>query len=139
VRMAEYRSIEKKLIEDTGVKDFLEMAGRVYYGTVATIFRVPTFVRKFCNDQLINNEWMEAETRNQPLKNRSRFYGGLSGLCAGVISDLLLGGYAIIGAVINNENYTPLAILGITNLASLIFEAGRYGQSRIEYKESKRK
>jgi len=128
--MAEYKSIERRILDSKPVKAtgrFAYNLGRYAYETVAIPFRIPTFVRKFVNGQDPFGEKNKAGTE---------FGGAIVGFISGEAISLIGAMYLFLET--SKENYIPLAVLGATNLASLAFELGRLPRSREECREPRR-
>ena len=126
-----FRSIEQKMFVDSGIRDFLIYSGKGLYGTVASMFRVPTAIRKIANYQtFVSRE--EIKLFDDPnRKDGATTIGGLVGsfVNAGVIY------YSINEAT--KGNYLPLEILGLSNALFGTFELGRWKTSKKEYSEIK--
>ena len=121
--MEEYRTIEERIFIASGVKNFLVGVVPTYYETVADLFRIPTLSRKLINKQGGFSCFKGASG----IVDR----GILIGIVLGVGTNVALLAYSAL-EVAAEGNYTPLAALGITNLASGIFELGRLSKSKEE-------
>ena len=124
----EYKTIEERLFVDTGIKDCAIGVGKGFYGSVATIFRAPTTLRKCINKQTYIDR--------KKLDSGAEFNGSVVGTVGGIIADI----YLVVGTIsqtINEQNYIPLAIIGATTLASGVFEWGRFKTSKQERLELK--
>ncbi len=125
----EYKSIEKRIFVDSGIKDFLVYGGKGLYYTVATIFRIPTGIRKIINNQTI----IKMEDLNNFKTARSK------GLNMGVVFGIVGNAAYLLRSLdeASKNNYIPLAVFGATNLASGLYELGRLKQSKQENLEMK--
>lgn len=123
-----YRSTEQKIWDSDVVrsirkstKEIGEYSGKIFYGTVATLFRVPTFIRKVQHGQL-------APTIQNKTESESSKLGFLVGLVLGGIADATI--VTQIRDETQNGNYIPLAFLIGANVLSLGYEIGRIGRDR---------
>ena len=130
--MGKYESVEEKIfdyLEDKGVFGFCGFFGQSLYSTLASGFRIPTFIRKMANEQY----WIERHRRRSGIEN-SELFGAVGGL----ISAFGLEAYGIVSLVreAHQGNYTPLIATGATvlatNLMSFVYEMGRLHKSREE-------
>ena len=130
--MTEYKSVEQRIWDN--VRDFSEYFARYAYGTVATPFRIPTFIRKYRSKQLVEQRTRGLMSDNHRSDNHSIGFGALAGVCFG----LLAIGFLPITESVRNKNYLPLMALGVTNLASGFYELRRVaGKKRNEGLEAK--
>lgn len=119
----DYKSTEQRIWEwtkpvRTGVADVVEYSVKVGYGTVASLFRLPTAVRKI-------KERQDFLTRNPTHSlNCCQETGAMLGIIGGGVSDLAFLWYALVEEI-DRGDYVPLGVWAATNLASCIFEAGR--------------
>ena len=49
----QYKSAEKRIFVDSGIRNFLVYGGKALYGTIISMFRIPTLIRKGYNDQTL--------------------------------------------------------------------------------------
>ena len=104
----EYKSVES--MERTPEEYFINSL----YGVVASAFRLPTSIRKnFGKD----TNW--AISMGAQLKTKSSSLGTVAGLATLAVGTNVALDEACKG------NYTPLIVLGATNIASGIYELGR--------------
>lgn len=144
--MKEYKSIEqriydflkpvKKHLGSVGgyTKDFLEYAAIPLYGMVASMFRLPTAIRKFNNRQA----WIFKAEEIVEESGKPEMWcavASLFGIAAGLVADFSL--FCRMGSMAHEKNYIPLILLGATNLASGIFELVRLPRSKQERLEIK--
>lgn len=85
---------------------FIDSFGRGFYSSVASLFGMPTCIRRVSDKGEIPTN-----------------FGNRIGITAGCAVDTILIVYTAYQAEIGN--YTPLTILGATNLTSGAFEIGR--------------
>jgi hypothetical protein len=112
----QYKSVERKILESDFVRNFVPVA----YGAVASLFRLPTTVRKLVNNQQINSlNDFDLTSNISSSQLAARLTGAIAGLCA--------AGY-VVNHVIDEAikgNYTPLAVMAITNALSFAYECDR--------------
>jgi len=113
--------------------DFIKSGIPTLYRIVAAPFRIPTSIRKIANSQsniqrILNGEKEYTEYSTGDL---GQFTFGI----AGIATDFI-GGINLIKYCMESQDYAPLAILGLTNLASGIYELGRLKQSKQEHKKA---
>ena len=129
-----YKSAEQRIIsslEITGPeRNFIESFSKCYYGTVASLFRIPTFIRKCNNGQTIIQREEGKIDRKGP-----KYHGSYGGGILGVISDIAIAGYILSQAY--KGNYAPAVVLSATNATSFIFELIRGPKSHHENLEIK--
>jgi hypothetical protein len=117
---------EKHLGREAPFGKLLREIGIMGAGTVAGMLRFPTTIRKSLNRQ----------TRLQKdnyKKDIGKIFGAGIGYVAGICADVYALQY--LSQEASRDNYLPAIALGATNLASFLFEFGRY--SGIEKKLSK--
>ena len=117
----QYKSIEEKIFVDSGVKGFLESSIQSFYGTAATLFRLPTTIRKLVNKQTLAQKGKFELFEDIDRENIGMHIGGSLGF-------LLPSLYIACQAGIEGD-YIPSVILGATNLLSGAYELGRLKQS----------
>jgi hypothetical protein len=115
-------SFERKIL-------FSKEAGKSFFGTFVSEFRIPTGIRKLVNKQI--SFYKDNKHYGKKFSN-SELFGCMTGVSLGVVADVTLSYYALEQAFIQ-KNYTPLAILGVSNLSSLLYETGRFKKSKKEY------
>jgi len=141
-----YKSIEERIWEnilDSPQKRFLtNLVGygiKGFYGTVISMFRIPTLVRKILNGQALANRIVDEGLRQEidyegPIKVIGSSFGSFM---VGIPVDGMLGDYVYKAA--KNNNYAPLIALGATNLVSLTYELARLPRSIKEYRLKEQK
>jgi len=129
----EYKSIEENVLGELDekfekvkgpIREFAKYGIGAFYGVVATPFRIPTFIRKFHNEQ--------THLDRQGAKD-SEILGTIIGTFGGMTANALLALYAVSEA--GQENYVPALTVLATNVASGFYELGRSPISRREKKE----
>ncbi len=133
--MEEYKSVEQRIFErfsDTTelvkevVEGFSYTFPRSLYGTFVTPLRIPTFIRKLRNKQILF-----LSRRSREILDNLDDGGSLFGLIFGSVG--AVGTYAlIISKAVESGNYAPLIIAGVTNLASGMYELGRLSNRRTQ-------
>lgn len=124
--MSMEQHIEEKILKPIGreIYDFSKMS----YKTIAPIFKIPTTIRKFTNNQI------------SKIKNTGNLLGAGSGAIGGGFYDI----YAIFNMMdyLGGKNKIPDFILSdetlfytfiATNIASGIYEWGRLSKSKLEH------
>ena len=107
----EYKSVEEIILNteiSKTVGNFIKYGGKGFYGIVASIFRIPTPIRKHKNKQTLLDK---TEVNEEEI---------VTGAVIGAFADIGIIGYSIHQAF--EQNYIPLTILGVTNLASGLYE-----------------
>ena len=133
----EYRSLAEKVIENPALRKGLNtsLKGISWFAKdfflsfddiVSSAYRAPTQIRRFLNKQnylLRNKESIEENVR----------IGAIFGFGCGVVPYILLGLWGF-GGLTSEFMEDPSFVFAGTNLFSLIYETGRFGQSRKERK-----
>jgi len=107
--------------------DFSRYFARSCYGSAVSILRIPTTLRKFRDDQLLNGD---IPFLPDVAREGVKIMGCISGAIVGVVGDGL--GIRYIVNEIREDNYIPLIIAGaaiaIGNTWSGLIEAHRAGR-----------
>jgi hypothetical protein len=131
--MEEYESFEQKVADAFAPDKKLGIFTRetIYsaYGTIASMFKMPTTIRKILNGQ--------TRVQRGDYKDFSKKLGLIAGGLVGCATDGVFVSYAISEA--SNKNYVPLAALGLSNFGFLCGELGRLKESKQEHSELKNK
>lgn len=121
-----YKSIEQRLFVDSGINDFLAYTGKSSYGVVASMFRLPTAIRKIINRQT----FIEREKIRSEEPNNAKSQGVIAGGIIATLGSCVYMSWSLYEATKNN--YLPLLILGATNALSMTYEIGRLSRSKQE-------
>ena len=131
-----YKSVEEMLFVDTGIKDFLVYGGKALYGSVVSMFRIPTTIRKGYNHQTWPKKNFDKIKKEKNYKDNSIIEIGIGiGVVVGYIVNISYLTYSI--DELSKGNNIPLAVFGTTNLISGIFELGRLSRTRLKRLEVK--
>ena len=142
-QVPEYKSVEKQIEEKVlkPVGEEIYNFGKAFYGIVAPLFKIPTTVRKFRNNQTIFSKKANEEFKGKML------IGCLSGVATGMIVDSNLfvnivypENKNVFAITLDNPEYLLYGWLA-TNATNALYELGRLSTSRLEHKaliESKR-
>ena len=127
----EYKSIEQRLLVDSGLSEFAEYFGKGAYGIFVSCFRIPTTIRKLKNKQTFVQRKNKIFGEDSPPT-----YGSVMGCILGAFGVMGSGG-VIVNEAVSNKNYAPLIVLGAINLVNGVFELGRLSKSKKENLELK--
>lgn len=115
--------------------DIINTGTRTLYGMAMLPLRIPTFSRKFLNEQTM------AQISTNDLGQNEKYRDGVTaGALLGFASGCAVwyNGLNYLIDQASQGNYTPLIAVGITNLISLAFELGRLPISRQEFQEAEK-
>ena len=134
----DYKTVEQMVWESVG-EPFIQPFVQGFYGAVVTPFRVPSFIRKRNEEQTLIDRASNDNGVMGPVA-----LTGLTGIMAGLAAQTFfylnilapVANKILLSQDLENNDYTPAlvtaAILGLTNIASGIYETIRAGKKKAE-------
>jgi len=137
--MVEYVSADERFFRPLGkmTADFVTEAIKGAYGTFATGFRIPTFVRRMYLEQDLFSKSKYGQDKEKGGSSISAWFGGATGVISGAIPSFIAGEYVVDQTASGNP--IPLLTVIGTNLASGIYEIRKDARKRNAQRESKLK